>query len=251
MTSLNEFAVGFAVAVASGAVGWLVRPIFDRPRRTLYRAFAGPPIAVEVQVLTEHMSDVPALYGPTSFVFDGQDPLYPSPEPRGVDAWQAWAYRNAGEDVGTSIVQVTLQGLTDDPISIEAPAIAEHSKMQRRANKCFGPGGLGGGGVLPRNYLFVIDGDEITRAFEEQAGRPEAFQLASGETERLTIRVEVRDLLRHEWTLSIPYIRRGRRDSIVVSRGPNRPFATNGYDGLEHWLAVGAQRWVRRRVFHD
>ena len=248
---MSEFGIGVAGAVVGGVLGWVGRPVFDRPQRAIQRAFAGDPVAVEVQLLTDRMSDVPPLSGPTRFAFNGADPAYPSPEPSGITGWQEWAYRLDGEDVDKSLVQITLQGLTEDPVSVEAPVIHRHRVMPRRVSTCFGMGGLGGGGVLARNYLFELDGEQITRTFEETAGRPEAFQLSAGETERLIVRVHVEDAMRHEWVLRIPYIRRGRRDHIEVTRTANTPFVTNGYEGLEHWLGGEAGRWVRRRRVFD
>jgi hypothetical protein len=71
------------------------------------------------------------------------------------------------------------------------------------------------------------------------AFRPEAFQLASGETERLVIKVVIADPSRHEWGVVVPYIRRGTRDHLEVKPPTNALFVTVGTSGLEHWFYDG------------
>jgi hypothetical protein len=244
MSGMNEFLIGVAGTAVGGALGWVARPIFDRPQRAMTRAFAGDRVAIEVQTSTEQMSDISPLFGPVAWIFGDLEPAFPLTQPWGIPGWQAWAYANRGEDVHTTIVQITIQGLSDDPISVEAPAIDVHRVLDRRGHKYFGPGGLGGGGVLPRNYLFEIDGEHVTRTFVESHGRPEAFQLAAGETERLIVRVNVADDRRHEWGLQIPYVRRGRRHHIVVRNTAGSLFVTNGSGGLEHWIN-GDRQWIK------
>jgi hypothetical protein len=244
-----EAIVGIAIAVGAavivGVLGWIARPVFQRPQRALARALAGAPIAVEVVTLVDEMSDVPALEGPTSYAFSSFDPTRAKDIPIGVTAWQRWAYERGGEDVATSVIQVTLQGTSDDPISIEAPVLEPHATTDRPETKRFGPGGLGGGGVMPRHFTFHLDGERVERTFEEEVSRPAAFMLAAGETERLVIQVEIHDDLRHEWGVRLPYVRRGSRQHLDIRRRDGSLFVTVGSRGLEHWFEEG--RWFKAR----
>jgi hypothetical protein len=159
--------VAIASAVIVGAIGWLARPIFGRPQQALTRAFSGPPFASDVQVRVDQMSDVPVLEGPTSYVFATIDPrqVQAHAMPRGVTQSQTWAYDHGGEDVAISILQVTPQGLTSDPISIGAPVLRPQYVLARRSAERFGPGGLGCGGVMPRHYTFRLRGNRVEREF--------------------------------------------------------------------------------------
>lgn len=245
MSTVNEVLVGVATAAVAGGLAWLARPLFRRPQQTLGRALAGAPVAVEAQALILEMSDVPPLEGPTSYIFENFDPSDESKMAMGLAEWQRWAYSHGGEDVRTSVVQVTLQGLSDDAISIEAPTLSPHKVTGRPSSRRFGPGGLGGGGVLPRHYTFHINGSDVRRTFDEVGDRPQAFQLGAGETERLIVKVEVEDASRHEWGLRIPYIHRGTREYLEITEAQGRPFVTNGADGLETWFYDGA--WFNSR----
>lgn len=245
-----EVIVGIGIAVGAAAIiavlGWLARPIFQRPQRALARSVSGAPIAVEVVTLIDEMSDVPVLEGPTSFVFRDLDPRHADDVPVGVTAWQRWAYERGGEDVTTSVVQITLQGLSDDPISIESPVLDPHLVVPRTVTQRFGPGGLGGGGVMPRHYTFHIDGERVERTYDEDHQRPAAFTLAAGETERLVIQIEVLDDSRHEWGIQLPYVRRGNRGRLEIRcPGGGTRFATVGARGLEHWFDDGG--WCKSR----
>ena len=61
MSATAEIAAAVGGAAVIGALGWGATPLFARPQHALSRALSGKPIAVEVQVLTDHMSDISAL----------------------------------------------------------------------------------------------------------------------------------------------------------------------------------------------
>jgi hypothetical protein len=247
VSPIGDIGVAAATALAVGASAWLARLILRRPQQAITTALSGSPIESEVQIRVDQMSDVPALEGPTSYLLTSIDPRQVAAQdlPLGVTDWQDWAYANGGEDVTTSIVQVTLQGVSADPISIEAPNLTDHVVVARTSDERFGPGGLGGGGVLPRHYTFHLDERHIERHFVEDHGRPEAFQLAEGDTERLIIRVEAADANHHEWHIQIPYVRRGKREYLTIKHPSGSSFVTNGAVGMTHWFHDGG--WFKAR----
>lgn len=197
-------------------------------------------MAVHVETFMDHMSDVPVLSGPVSYVFADDNPPNPPAPHIGLPEWQRWAYENGGHDAQCSVIQVTLQGLSTDPVSIEPPNLIHHETTPVTNEKTFGPGGLGGGGILPRNYQFTLKGTSVTRTFDPADERPQAFQLTAGETERLTILVQADDELRHTWSINVPYIRAGKRSVLEVARPAGQPFVTHGGQRLTKWLSNGS-----------
>lgn len=219
--------------------------IVFRPWKWIQRKTRGHEVEVHVETDTQRMQIPAGVEAPAQYWFNGTPPAAPASASRGWSGhvWRAWARENGGEDVLTSVVQVTIQGGGDGPISVEAPELTNHKVVERAVDGAvYGPEGRGGNGIHSRRYIFTLDGSDVRRTYAgDPEERPAAFMLGKSETQRLLVVVRVLDHHRHLWTIDIPIIHAGVSKTLKVRADDSGTFITYGSHGAKVWMAVDGQ----------
>ncbi len=143
--------------------------------------------------------DIPAgVEAPWTFWIHGK-PAPPARQLWGNAHWMEWAYSHGGSDVGSSVIQVTIQGGGQGPVSIDPPELTNHRALERSTDGAvYGPEGLGGNGIHSRRFVSKLQGERFIREYiEDPDERPGSLGIAKGETQRLLIVVQAMDDKRH------------------------------------------------------
>lgn len=220
--------------------------LFRRKFRELRARIGDHGIDLNVECNPANM-DLTGLHFPTSFYFP-EDRDVPPPPSRIIE-WWSWAHSAGGEDVGFTVVTLTIQASDDGPVSIEKPRI-DCIHEDRVTGIIRGPEGMGGNGITPRWYRVELRGSGRVKPvyLHPPDERPPAFSIAKGDTQRIMILAQAMTAGRFEWTLDIPIIFNGRRLYLSANR-EGRSFVTIGSDehgpprliwawGQGHWIPI-------------
>lgn len=232
--------------LAGFLLGAVAAPMVEPWTRKLQRL--GRSVAQEQAIDVHVESDQAAIWAGCppwlSFAYYFPDKVPDEPPPESGFGWSGWAYRHGAHDLMWTMLRVTIVAKTDATVVVEAPIVS-----QRITDVPPGVGVLypapGGADVNPRRYQ--IDLDFGVRAYahfldELEAHPAPSWKLTKGDVEQLTIWARSRDDKLQEWTLDLPLLVDGRRQTVSLDTG-RKPFVTVGDRQPHEFLARLGDEW--------
>ena len=225
-----------AVATFLGAISGAL-PVVDRITAKL----TGPPPVISVAVSSPTTVDVGKSrlrfatntqnhFGPAGFSYIIPRPIGrigrpPSDTPSG---WRGWAYAMGGVDGPATIIRITLQGGSVEPVLVESMRIRIVKREARMRGTVVKGADFGCGELEPTTVLFRLEApDEPDPPPPGYKGLP--YSLQKGEFGVFDV-IGFAGRAMYEWVLEAHLITGGRVKTVTIDDG-GKPFRTSAVGG--------------------